>query len=247
MAKKLNKSNLHTILFIIGLVLAPFLVFSQQEEQPKRVTVTVSATPITAEKEIVQLPADNLPQTNTTKPRKAALTRHPNNKAATPPVTTAPNISTKHNNGNENSKIASASKKQDHQTIIKENNSIDKKPVQEKPKPVTTATVPKAAPIATPSGTSIATNKTKHAEETVPVRTSTDTAIKVSTPQTSTPIATIAQDNDKKEATRAITFSYIWIGIFLVIAGVVLGLLFGRPAFLVSFVGVVFIALGLMI
>jgi hypothetical protein len=42
-------------------------------------------------------------------------------------------------------------------------------------------------------------------------------------------------------------FSYIWIGVFLFVAGILLGLLFGRPALLVSFVGMVFVAIGFLV
>lgn len=43
------------------------------------------------------------------------------------------------------------------------------------------------------------------------------------------------------------TLSYVWIGSILVIAGLVLGLLFGRAAFLLSLVGVIFIILGVVV
>ncbi len=41
--------------------------------------------------------------------------------------------------------------------------------------------------------------------------------------------------------------NYMWIGFFLMLAGFVLGLLFGKPAFLVSVAGLVFIVLGFML
>lgn len=41
--------------------------------------------------------------------------------------------------------------------------------------------------------------------------------------------------------------SYVWIGIILIVLGIVLGMLFGRTAFLLSFIGVVFILLGIFI
>jgi hypothetical protein len=49
-------------------------------------------------------------------------------------------------------------------------------------------------------------------------------------------------DTDKQN-----TISYVWIGVILIVAGIVLGLLFGRTAFLVSFIGVIFILLGIFI
>lgn len=50
-----------------------------------------------------------------------------------------------------------------------------------------------------------------------------------------------------KYSAKVNSSSYLWIGSFLVLAGLVLGLLFGKPAILVSLAGVVFIALGFFI
>lgn len=40
------------------------------------------------------------------------------------------------------------------------------------------------------------------------------------------------------------TISYLWIGFVLIIGGIVLGLIFGRTAFMVSIIGVVFLIIG---
>ncbi|HEY1025026.1 MAG TPA: hypothetical protein VGE26_07675 [Sphingobacteriaceae bacterium] len=46
---------------------------------------------------------------------------------------------------------------------------------------------------------------------------------------------------------KANKISYMWIGFVLLLAGVVLGLVFGRTAFMISAVGVVFLIIGFMI
>ncbi len=61
---------------------------------------------------------------------------------------------------------------------------------------------------------------------------------------------TVANDLEVSQVSHSAkvnALNYIWIGFFLMLAGFVLGLLFGKPAFLVSVAGVVFIVLGFMV
>ena len=60
MTNNLNKT-LYGATLLIGLLLFPFLGFSQQE-QPKRAAITVNVREITPQKDIVHLPANNTPR-----------------------------------------------------------------------------------------------------------------------------------------------------------------------------------------
>ncbi len=51
-------------------------------------------------------------------------------------------------------------------------------------------------------------------------------------------------DSHVQEANQ---FNYIWIGVFLIITGIVFGLLFGKVAFLISAVGGVFVIIGFLV
>ena len=225
----LNKSFYYIILFMV-LWLFPFLSFSQQE-QPKRVTVVVTATETAVQKEIIQLPADNVPQA-IDKPSDMVNAKHSEFTAKKTP------------------------------SVLK--NSITKE------KPITSPRVAATkTPVVTPK-VSVPQNKIKANEETAANKPSAATEKKATTiPSQATlkkPAATTAkpavqedkglvivktttpkENEESIHSTTANSSSYIWIGIFLIIAGVVLGLLFGKPAFLISFVGIVFIALGMLI
>jgi len=50
-----------------------------------------------------------------------------------------------------------------------------------------------------------------------------------------------------RHSPQANKISYLWIGFVLVIGGIVLGLIFGRTAFMVSVVGIVFLIIGFYI
>lgn len=254
LTNNLNKPFYYALL-VLGLLTLPLLGFSQQE-QPKRVTVVVTAKEITPQK-LVQLPADNVPSIVSGKPKATLkkklhthITAKPKTKPATqttsakalvepsPKAISAPTPKSKSvakentiakavpKNQNTAKPVAVAPPAQKEETVVeaqpgqqKENKKIDKEVAP--PAPITTANT---------LGTSAEIEKTTKPEDNATIQTNSSR----DTPQLS--------PDGQTNAT-----SYIWIGVFLIIAGVVLGLLFGKPAFLISFVGVVFIALGIII
>ncbi len=243
MTNNLYKLFQCAILFT-GLLLLPFSSFSQQEE-PKRVTVVVTVKEIPQQKEIVQLPADNTPKKVSKATEKTVIATKKN---SLPTKVTASKEIT----------VAKA-------PIVAKKTS---KSPSEKPK-VTVSVTPKATP-PTKEETKLAQNKPVIAEdkksvEKVPTQkpvatlpktapTTVHTDISKSTEQVNNKTITTVKDKNESEeientsyTSTVNSFSYIWIGAFLIIAGVVLGLLFGKPAFLISFVGIVFIVLGLLI
>ena len=205
-----------------GLMLLPALGFSQQE-QPKRVTVVVTAREIVPEKEIVQLPADNTPvATNTVHRGKTAPTKTPSS------VKTATNQQKQSAKKPLNTKAATKPVVATFST--KAQIGTKQKTVEETPAPKKVSSV-------RPSIVDTTTGKTN--------QTSNQLNNKDSSTVKSESIQ--RQNASVTNGTKASSFSYIWIGSFLIIAGLVLGLLFGKPAFLISFVGVVFVVLGILI
>lgn len=207
-------------------MLLPALGFSQQE-QPKRVSVVVTAKEIVAEKEIVQIPANNTP------------------------IVTAPlNIAHK-------SKVAPTKKLNPIKTTTALQKQSAKTPLNTKDQ------IPK--PVVTTSSTKAQTETKQKAVEQIPhTNTASNVRTGIADTTAAKPNQTSNQLNHKESSlaksesiqrqnaavangTKASSFSYIWIGSFLIIAGLVLGLLFGKPAFLISFVGVVFVVLGILI
>ncbi|SOD17456.1 hypothetical protein [Pedobacter xixiisoli] len=246
MANHLNKPFHFTILFL-GLLLSPFLGFSQQEE-PKRVSVVVTAKEITPQKEVVQIPADNTPKVAIKSTTPKAVAKNPQTaakkvvapvKSISPkeqPLTAAPIVAKKEPAKKQTvvpPKTTAVPNKIKTEEIAKSKPAEIKK---EKPKEIVSA---EQSVTATPK------KETKAQEVTpnkAPVQVNDKTAANI-----------VKADNENKEVVeipnnvKANSSSYIWIGIFLIVAGVVLGLLFGKPAFLISFVGVVFVALGMII
>jgi cytoskeletal protein RodZ len=227
-----NKFYYNFILFL-GLLLFPIFVFSQ-EEQPKRVTVIVTAKEISGQKEVVQIPADNVPKNVKESVKKSVKESSPT--------------------AQKNQVEAKVTNKV-NPTVTDKTKSVTTSPTVAKK---TTATKPTS-----PSKTEVTTT-TKPAEEKPAenfVRKETGSIGKHTVDTTSTTAAKIInKDNASLKPANTETidetlsanskksaFSYIWIGAFLVIAGIVLGSLFGRPAFLISFVGIVFIILGVII
>lgn len=227
----------------MGLLMLPFLSFSQQQEEPKRVSIVVTAKEIAPQKEIVQLPADNFPKITDSKPTKETLTTQ---------------IATNKKN-NTTLKTTVAAKKDG--VVVKKltttTASANKAPI----KPVE---VPKKSAIVPVKKTDIARTKTSTKQEQNPAKVTSEKTTAATKAPNVDQNTEVRQVGDKTEATSKLevgekevvkstnsaninSFSYIWIGIFLIVAGLVLGLLFGKPAFLISFVGVVFIALGLII
>mgnify|MGYP003582988841 CR=1 FL=1 len=206
------------------MLLSPIVVFSQ-EEQPKRVTVVVTAKEIPSQKEVVQIPADNVPKnvkessSRTTKNKleaKAAKEVTRTSADKTKPVTSLP-------------KAPKKPPVKRPMPIIKEEITTNHKPKEEKP----------VENSARKENGKVEKNTVDTSHTVAKVIHKNKTSLK---PANAKAVDETLSVNSKKSA-----FSYIWIGTFLVIAGIVLGLLFGRPAFLVSFVGIVFIILGIII
>ncbi|RZL20408.1 MAG: hypothetical protein EOO96_25145 [Pedobacter sp.] len=243
MGKNLNKPSYYATLFL-GLLLSPFLSFSQQDE-PKRVSVIVSAKEIAPEKEIVQIPADNTPKV-VGKSFTKAVAKNPQTvvkkntilvKTATAKEkpTVKPIIAANKKPPVANTVIAPVKNKA-ASPKIKIEEVANKKPAEKETVRKTTSIQKSVA--ATPK-TETKTLATKSDEVSVQTNDKTITTAKANN-----------ENNELLEnatTSKANSFSYIWIGIFLMVAGVVLGLLFGKPAFLISFVGIVFITLGLII
>jgi len=215
-----------------GLLTLPFLSFSQQQEEPKRVTVVVTAKEIVSQKEIVQLPADNVPKIVSDKPKEKNTTAKRNITNSSKSLTTRSVVS----------KAPTAAKKNTVETK-KTPVAVAKKEIF----PVSRADIAKAKPEVTKE-----TKQTQPSKERIanPIAKVETTAPDVNASKDSDRVTTklAAEDTIKvTHSTKVNSFSYIWIGIFLIVAGLVLGLLFGKPAFLISFVGIIFIALGLII
>lgn len=242
-----RNSFFYGVMLFAGLLLLSFSGFSQQQEEPKRVTVLVTAKEIAPQKEIVQLPADNMPKAvskpitkqkikvaepitekNTAvkhriRPTEKIVTETPKTASRTKPVVEKPKVEAPKNISVQKSKPAVETKiAQNKPTIAKE----QQKPFQDK-----------------------ADTKKAKEETKIPDVNVTKTVTQVGDET----ITTIKAESDSKEvakithSSKVNSFSYIWIGAFLIVAGLVLGLLFGKPAFLISFVGVVFIVLGIVI
>lgn len=220
----------------------PFIAFSQQEE-PKRVSIIVIAKEINTEKEIVQLPATNLPPV-ITKGRKTA-----NTIAHTPTKTVAKNTNKKQiftapaaPEMAPAKSIAPSTSPTKTNTVRSHNKAASTTPKERVPENVPPPPVQAAAsgPVQEPSAPTASTTNHKQSQES-----------SASSPQT----LRKRMDHHSKQQVehtrianqKANVRSYIWTGVFLIIAGVALGLLFGKPAFLVSVVGIVFIVLGVMI
>lgn len=237
----------------MGMLMLPFLGFSQQE-QPKRVTVVVTAKEIAPQKEVVQLPADNVPASVNSKP-KATLnkkTTYTTTKTIVPAKvqpekTVAPST-----------KVASTPKTKSN--VVAKENTIAKtraKP-NSTPKPITPPTIKKEEVIAkTKPAVKVEKEQIKPEKEIAAPAPITRAALpsnnKLETTTAPSKEEAIVKTESNKNNPQLSpdgqtnSTSYIWIGVFLIIAGVVLGLLFGKPAFLISFVGVVFVALGVII
>lgn len=254
LSNNLNKS-FHYAFLLFGLLMLPFLGFSQ-EEQPKRVTVVVTAKEITPQK-VVQLPADNVPTIVSSKPKIAIKKKTPIY-TATKPKATLPTATAK--KVTESSpKVASVSASK-NKAVVKEN-AVAKatpKPKNTTPPPAIAPPVKKEEVITKTKPAPQPQKNLKEADIIAPPAPITT----ANTPQKDDKVEEPEKINDNNASVKADyardtpqlspdgqtnTISYIWIGVFLIIAGVVLGLLFGKPAFLISFVGVVFVALGMII
>lgn len=236
MKRALHKVGVYLYLFL-GIV-SPINVFSRQDE-PKRVTVVVKAKEITTGKQLVQVPADNLPKTiHGPVVKKSGVT--------TEKVMAKTSVSTNRSTDIE---------KPEEKLVNK-----SEKPMQQHaaakvlPKAgQTRIAVDNSANQQFNSSTNTATNSV-NTNGSDSISPADDISISKTVEQVGEKtITTIKAKKDNKElatfthSSKVNSISYIWIGCFLIIAGIVLGLLFGKPAFLISFVGVVFITLGLVI
>lgn len=231
----------------------PFLGFSQQE-QPKRVTVVVTAKEITPQKDVVQLPADNVPTTVNSKP-KAIFSKKVSTYAST--KTVAPTKAQPHKTVAPKPKVISTPNPKNN--IVAKEKTIAKPTVKPNstPKPVITPPIKKEEAIAKTKPVIKAEKEKAKAEEEIlapaPITGAalpSNSKVETTTPDKDEAIVKTESNKDTPQLSpdgQTNSTSYIWIGIFLIIAGVVLGLLFGKPAFLISFVGVVFVALGMII
>lgn len=257
MSNNLNKPFYFAFL-LLGLLMFPFLGFSQQE-QPKRVSVVVTAKEITTQKEVVQLPADNVPTTVNSK-KKTTFSKKPATYTATKTKTTVPTKVEPEKTVVASPKVTSTAKPKNN-TVVKENTTakttakpssptpkaatpppVKKEEVIAKAKPVIKVEKEPVKPekeIAAPAPITRATaSPSNHKVETTTAPSKEEAIVNTESSKNTPQLSPDGQTN---------ATSYIWIGIFLIIAGVVLGLLFGKPAFLISFVGVVFVALGIII
>lgn len=226
---------------MIGLLALPFLGFSQQQEEPKRVTVVVKSTEVSTQKEIVQLPADNLPKVISSKPITKS-NRTVSTKQNSVPAAVAPKEKTIVAKVEKKAEVKPENKPSIAKTIASPKKEVI--PVKKTEVAQAKTTIKKEQPVIAKTAS---TNKPKDAAKPNVSVTREVTQVGDET------ITTIKAQSDNEviakvsHSSKVNSFSYIWIGIFLIVAGVVLGLLFGKPAFLISFVGVVFITLGLVI
>jgi len=235
----------------------PFLGFSQQE-QPKRVTVVVTAKEINPQKEVVQLPADNVPTVVNSK-TKTAFSKKPATYTATKSKTAVPSKAQPEKTVVVSPKVSSTAKPKN--TVATKENTISKTTVKPSPTPKIGTPPPiKKAEVIAKAKPTIKVEKEpvkpeKEIAATAPITraTASPSNHKVETTTAPSKEEAIVKTESSKDTPQLSpdgqtnSTSYIWIGVFLIIAGVVLGLLFGKPAFLISFVGVVFVALGIII
>ena len=211
----------------------PVFAYAQQQE-PKRIKVVVVAREIARPEQIIQLPATNVPIESSRKTnvyKKIRRTANPLTKAT---FTKPPRLV---------------------EIPIEKSKKIVWKAVAIKEKAKNPAPLQRTE--ITKSGV-VTVGKENQPAKAVNVKTiapekATQTITQNAVQPKKTLVAgdtTQVKAKDVTETKRGIApnaLSYIWIGVFLVIAGLVLGLLFGKPAFLVSFAGLVFLILGFLI
>lgn len=291
-----NKLNIPVsyIFFFTGMMLLPFFGFSQQEE-PKRVSVVVVASEIAGSKEIVQLPATNLPLTISRRykrniPTKRTSRETSNNSTARPSikevamVKTQPKVTipqkpkavVKATVVAAETKVKSqafAAKKSTNiitqptpvskatsvaKTPVFSNNAKDKTQeviaksaadVGSKPASLSKSKVVVTAPVLSKEQSNSQSTSEANANPATPVKRNEVESDKVADEYVAERMITeeLNQEAQAKYSAKVNAVSYIWIGAFLILAGVVLGLLFGKPAFLVSLAGVVFVILSFLV
>ena len=227
-----------------------------QQDEPNRVSVLVVARELGRTVEIIQLPATNLPLMARVRPQKFRSTSAViNNTAyssafgATVKAPTVPNVKVKSTN---KTKVATASKTAPTKQTTVSRSSVDNATIGQNNKAIAVSSESDAV-----SSNKLAKKKVVTKENVVVLppaenkliqKPPTDVVVKNNIEKVQKPVEEVlsAEQLQAAYAAKVNAVNYIWIGFFLMLAGVVLGLLFGKPAFLVSFAGLVFLIIGLL-
>ncbi len=239
----------------MGMAFLPIFCDAQQDE-PNRVSVLVVARELGRTVEIIQLPATNLPLMARTKPQKFRSTstftnnvEYSSASGATVKEPTVPNVKIKPSN---KANVATLSKTETTNQTKIFGTSVDNPAIGQNNRPIEVAL--KSAAITT---NKLAKKKvvTKEnvvvlppAENKLVQKPTTNVVVKNNIEKVQKPVEEVlsAEQLQAAYAAKVNAVNYIWIGFFLMLAGVVLGLLFGKPAFLVSFAGLIFVILGVL-
>lgn len=245
MNNRLNNQLFFFISLFAG-ILMPFFGFSQEE--PKRVTVVVKAVELTPVKEVVQVPATNLPTVISAKKKKStnvAVVARASNKNS--PVRNAAKTTPAKRAADASSVSTAQNPPQTSAQKMSPNDVVAKTPAvpkqnQEKEQLQVSANKEQLERTETDSREPNAQQATKASG----LSAETSKAV-VQDRSTASNNVVPAQEIQEKYSAKVNAVRYIWIGSFLILAGLVLGLLFGRPAFLVSIAGVVFVIIGFLV
>lgn len=246
------------MLVILGSLILPKFAFAQSELQTLRVEVIVKAKEIQMQKDFVQIPADNLPQkisgkkkiikpvskhllsSNTPKPERNIV----NNLK---PKLAAPKQEVKiSGNTNKSTQVVALEKKK---TVSKQQQNViateTKKPTPStaKSSDATTTTQNVVASETTDENTSSASASSNELSNSV-LDGQHDQSLQSSNQDLRDSATDSALDNQIQKNNQS---TYFWIGIFLIVTGIVFGLLFGKIAFLISLAGLIFIIIGVLI
>lgn len=244
---------------LTGVVSLPFFGYTQQDE-PKRVAVLVVVREIPAAKEFVQLPATNLPivvdEINKPKTYSAgtvfsAALKKP---VSRPIVKETVAVKAKSETLAPVKRVVKSAPTSKMDMVKKASTPV----IEKTNLPLVASTmveqvvVKKKKVLVLPPAEVAKNNsspvKTRNIFKSVPQASVTKDDKKVIDEFSNE--VTMANDLDGSQVSdiaRVNALNYMWIGFFLILAGLVLGLLFGKPAFLVSVAGVVFIVLGFMV
>lgn len=223
----LKKANCLFFFSLLGCA-AIYLPASAQDT-PKRVSITVEVKQ-RQQSDILQLPAENLPTVvdrthlNTGTKSERPIHKSIVAKKTKNPLHAAAKVSVKQNLASKNTVVAPAPK-----TIVEKTPKANDNPIS-RPSPLAN----KTAQVAVSSTTS--QNK---ALTEIPVekqRVATENRI----PENDNPYTELESSNPSNNH----GLTYVWVGALLVIAGMVLGLLFGRSAYLIAACGIIFIVFG---
>jgi Ca2+-dependent lipid-binding protein len=260
-------------LCVLSAIVVGLSTSRSQAQETTRVSILVQAKPISEEKEIIQLPATNLP-TNT---GRMAVARKKSMNIKPAAIQTA-GISKASSNAPKkvvseklianNPKKSVPEKKSVSTTkpavAIAQNKKSVEKPEKASPT-IADASKPEAKNQAKPSKPAInelAQNEKTNTTQASPSKASensepspkTETSIAQNQASASVVLENNINDTSKISQTQRSEldnhvqkeneFNYFWLGLFLILTGIVFGLLFGKVAFLISAVGVGFILIG---